>query len=341
MKRYRIIMVDEDISYLSKIELMLLREYGEEIDLELITDAEYLEHLFQTPQQIDFFIVHEDFWKEEFRKQSIRHIFFLTETEGGNYSIQGITNIYKYSSVQNVVHAINIVLKHLMQGRENKLEKKVVLVYSPQGGSGKTTIALGAAKALFQLGNRVLYIDAESIQTPAFRENLEKWADRSLVQALSVGRFSQEILENNIEQGDVDCLRPFQYSLVGNGLRDINYLPLIHAVKMTMPYDFIIVDTSNEFNDFKAQMMASANQVIIPCLQDVQGADKIEALLHNINASDKNKYVFVCNKLRIGVENSLSETTIWQMFHHKIPFNNDMNSEGIVNGFMEIAYSLI
>ena len=341
MKRYRIIMVDEDISYLSKIELMLLREYGEEIDLELITEADYLDRLFQTPQQIDLLIIHEEYWKEEYRKQNVRHIFFLTETENGINSIPGITNIYKYSSVQNVVHTINVVLKHLVQGRENKLEKKVVLVYSPQGGSGKTTIALGAAKALFQLGNHVLYIDAESIQTPAFKENLERWADRSLIQALSVGRFSKEIFENNIEHGDVDCLMPFQYSLVGNGLKDMNYLPLIQAAKTTMPYDFIIVDTSNEFNDFKAQMMATADQVIIPCLQDEQGAAKIEALLHNINASDKNKYIFVCNKLQLGAENRLSETTVWQMFHHKIPLNNDMNADGIMNGFMEIAYSLI
>lgn len=334
-------MADEDISYLSKIELMFLREYGEEIDLELITDAEYLDRLLQTPQQIDILVVQEDFWKEDYRKQNVKHIFFLTETESRTDSVPGITNIYKYSSVQNIVHTINVVLKHLVQGRENKLEKKVVLVYSPQGGSGKTTIALGAAKALHQLGNHVLYIDAESIQIPAFQENLEKWADRSLVQALSVGRFSKENLESNIEHGDVDCLLPFQYSLVGNGIRDMNYMPLIQAVKMTMPYDFIIVDTSNEFNDFKAQMMASADQVIIPCLQDEQGAAKIEALIHNINASDKNKYVFVCNKFQIGEENRLSETTVWQMFHHKIPFNNDLNADGIVNGFMEIAYSLI
>ncbi|MBR3637302.1 MAG: AAA family ATPase [Lachnospiraceae bacterium] len=341
MKRYRILMADEDISYLSKIELMLLREYGEEIDLELITDADYLDKLFRSPQQVDILVIHEDFWKEEFRRQNIHHIFFLTESENGTNSIQGITNIYKYSSVQNVVHTINIVLKRLVQGGENKLEKKVVMVYSPQGGSGKTTIALGAAKALFQLGNHVLYVNTESIQGPAFAENVDKWADRSLIQALSVGRYSKEILENNIEHGDVDCLLPFQYSLVGNGLKDMNYLSLIQAVKNTMPYDIIIVDTSNDFNDFKAQMMSYADQVIIPCLQDEQSAYKVDALLRNINVSDKNKYIFVCNKFQIGVENRLSETTVWQMFHHRIPLQEDGKEDGIANGFMEIAYSLI
>lgn len=341
MKKYRIIMVDEDISYLSKIELMLLREYGEEINLELITDANYLENLFQTPQQIDILVIHEDFWKEEYRKQSLRNIFFLTEAENGINSLPGISNIYKYSSVQNVVRTINIVLKHLVQGTENKLEKKVVLVYSPQGGSGKTTIALGAAKALFNLGNQVLYIDTESIQTPAFAENSNKWADRLLIQELSVGRFSKEVLDQNIERGNVDCLLPFQYSLVGNGLKDMNYLALIQAVKSMMPYDFIIVDASNEFNEFKARMMAYADQVIIPCLQDEQSAVKVEGLLRNINVSDKSKYIFVCNKYRIGEENRLSETTVWQMFHHKIPWSENIQGDAVANGFMELAYNLI
>lgn len=341
MKRYRLIMVDEDISYLSKVELMLLREYSEEIDLELITDPDYLDRLFQTPQQIDILVIHEDFWKDSYRKQSLRHVFFLTETEAGNNTLPGITNIYKYSSVQNVVRTINVVLKHLVQGSENKLEKKIVMVYSPQGGSGKTTIALGAAKALTNLGNRVLYINTESIQIPAFPENLERWADRSLIQQLSSGRFSKDVLDNNIVRGEVDCMMPFQYSLVGNGLKDMNYLALIQTAKEILPYDFIIVDTASEFNDFKAQMMSVANQVIIPCLQDEQSASKIDALLRNINASDKNKYIFVCNKYRIGEENRLAETTVWQMFHHKIPMEEDVQGDIITNGFMELAYNLI
>lgn len=340
--RYRVFMADEDLSYLSKLELMLLREYGDQIELHLITDSDYLEELFRTSQKIDVLVIAENFWKEEYRKQGISRVFFLTETEEPTKIEPGVTNIYKYSSVQNVVHTINVVLRHLIKGTVDSIEKKIVMVYSPQGGCGKTTLAVGTAKALFQLGNKVLYIDAESLQTFLEKNKEDSWASRSLISALYTGRFSKEILESNIVKGDIEYLMPMQYSLLSNGIRDMNYISLIHSAKELLVYDYIIVDTSSDFNDFKAQLIAMSDQVIIPCLQDIQGAVKMEAMLRNINVSDKKKYIFVCNKFRIGEENKLVDTAIWQMINYKIPYRNQGEQSGNSDTmYMEVAYSLI
>ena len=339
---YRILIADEDLSYLSKLELMLLREYSQQIELMLVTDKYYLDEFFQSPRKIDVLIIDEGFWKDEYRRQGIPHLFFLSENETPVRSEQGVTSIYKYSSVQSVIHSINIVLKRLIRGNVGNPEKKIVMVYSPQGGSGKTTLALGTAKALFKLGNRVLYINTETIQTFNGKESETGWAHRSLISALSTGRFTEDILADNIAKGDVDYILPMQYSLLGNGLCDMNYISLVHMAKEVLPYDYIVVDTSSDFNDFKAQMIAMSDQVVIPCLQDEQGAIKMEAMLRNLNASDKNKYIFVCNKYQIGEKNCLMETPAWQMLHFKIPYRDlKTESDDGQNLFMEVAYSLI
>ncbi len=339
--RYQVYLADEDLSYLSKIELLLLREYGEQIELHLVTDNDYLSELLKTPQRIDVFVIAESFWKEEYRKQSVSRIFFLNENERPERVEPGVVNIYKYSSVQNVVHTINVALKHLIRGNIGKAEKKIIMVYSPQGGSGKTSLALGTADALFQLGNKVLYINTETLQT--FRENNIQldWANRSLITALSTGRFSKEVLESNIVGEGVNYLLPLQYSLLANGIRDMNYTSLIHSAKELLPYDYIIVDTSSEFNDFKAQMIAMSDQIIIPCLQDEQGVLKIEAMLRNMNVTDKKKYIFVCNKFRLGDQNYLTDTAIWQLIHYRVSFREERGTAEEASDYMEIAYSLI
>lgn len=342
--RYQVYMADADLSYLSKLELMLFRDYGDQIELHLITDSNYLDYLFASPQMIDILVISDSLWKEEYKKQLIPNLFFLNETETPVQTEVRAVNIYKYSSVQNVIHTIGVALKHLIKGSAGKQEKKIVLVYSPQGGCGKTTLAVGTANALYRLGNHVLYINAETIQTFLGKENDDIWGNRALISALSTGRFSKEVLEDNIVKGEVDYLRPLQYSLLANGIRDMHYTSLIHSVKELLPYDYIIVDTSSEFNDFKAQMIAMANQILIPCLQDEQGAAKMEAMLRNLNASDKRKYVFICNMYRVGEKNLLLDTPIWPMIHYKVPYrdeNTDGKAEDTNSGYMEIAYSLV
>ncbi len=338
---YRVLMADPELSYLSKLEIMLLKEYGEQINLSLVTDPAYLDELFKTPQQIDLLVIHESFWKEDYNRQGIKNVFFLQENETRARSEQGFVNIYKYSSVQNVISTINAVLRHMV-GEVRQMECKLVMVYSPQGGCGKTTLAIGAARALAQLGNSVLYIDAEGLQTFSGILDAHSWGDHGLIAELAAGRFTRETLERNVIRGEIDYLAPLQYSLLGNGLNDRHYVPLIKTLRESMKYDFIMVDTSSEFNDCKAQMIAMADQLLIPCTQDEQGAAKIEALLRNIDIGDTKKYVLVCNMFRPGAENCLVEKQIWQMISQQIPYQNDMGEiVDLRTLFMELAYSLI
>ncbi len=340
MTRFKILMADDEISYLSKLELMLLKEYGDEMEIYLVTDRDYLDELFKTPQKLDVLVINETMWKEEYRKQGIQNIFFLNENETPLSSSAGTIQIYKYSSVKNVVHTVNVAIKHLISGNLNRLEAKVILFYSPQGGSGKTTLATGTAKALSKLGNKILYIDAEMLQAfGGFFQN-EEWGNRNLINALSSNRVSRDVIEENIIKGEVHYLLPLEYSLLSNGIQDMNYYSLIQTVKSQMTYDYIIVDTSSEFNEFKARMIASANHSVITVLQDRQGAEKIEALFRNINVSDKKRYTFVCNKFDINKDNFLTDTSVWSLIQHKIPIEESPEEESAGKYYVEIAYGL-
>ena len=337
----KVLLADPELSYLSTLEIMLLRGYGEQISLSLVTDPEYLDELFQTPQQIDILVINETFWKDDYQRQGIHNVFMLRETETRGRSEQGFVNIYKYSSVQNVISNIDALLRHMV-GEKRQMDCRLIMVYSPVGGCGKTTLAIGAAKALQTLGNSVLYVDTEYLQSFGSMLHSSSWADRSLVEELAVGRFTRETLERNIIKGEIDYLAPMQYSLLGNSLQDLNYVALIKTLREAMDYDFIIVDTSSDFNKCKVDLIELAGQMLIPCTQDGGGAAKMEALLRNINVGDTKKYVLVCNMFRSDECNELVESRIWHMISHQIPYQEDIQwNEDIQNLFMELAYSLI
>ncbi len=338
---HKVLLADPELSYLSTLEIMLLREYGEQISLLLATDPVYLDELFKTPQQIDILVINETFWKDEYQRQGIENIFMLRETDTKVRSEQGFINIYRYSNVQNVISNVDALLRHMV-GEKRPAGCKLVLVYSPQGGCGKTTLAIGAAKALQALGNTVLYVDAEYLQSFGGMLNADVWADRNLIEELSAGRFTRETLDKNIIKGDIHYLAPMQYSLLGNSLQDQHYVSLLKTVREALDYDFIIVDTSGDFNKCKADLIEMAGQVIILCTQGRDSLSKMEALLRNINVSDEKKYLPVCNMFRADVKNELADSRIWHLISHKIPYSEDIkDNEDMQDLFMELAYSLI
>ena len=338
---HKVLLADPELSYLSTLEIMLLREYDDRITLMLATDPDYLDELFKTPQQIDILVINENFWKDKYQRQGIKNIFVLRETETRVRSEQGFVNIYKYSSVQNVISSVDSLLRRMV-GEKQRTDCKLIMVYSPQGGCGKTTLAIGAAKALKTLGNSVLYIDTEYLQSFGSMMHAETWADRDLIEELAVGRFTMETLEHNIINSGISYLAPMQYSLLGNSLQDLHYVALIRTLREAMNYDFIIADTSGDFNKCKVDLMEQADHMIIPCTQDAGALSKMEALLRNINVSDEKKYMLVCNMFRQGGSNDLADSRIWHMISHRIPYQEDIQeNDDIQDLFMELAYSLI
>ena len=163
MTRCKILLADLDLSYLAPLELALLREYDEQLDISLVTDAEYLREMFSRPQRLDVVVINESLWQPEFRRHDIGQILLLSEEHAESGARYEYPQIYKYTSVQNVVQRLDGVLQRYLRAGETT-ECRQITVYSPQGGSGKTTIALGLAASLAGLGSRVIYIDAEPLQ---------------------------------------------------------------------------------------------------------------------------------------------------------------------------------
>ena len=103
MARPRIIIADTDVNYILSLQLKFVEEFFEKIDLEIITDRNYFENMFESPQRAEVLIVSEDLYDLSIQKHNIGNVFLMTEkNEEEQTADLNVTRIFKYTSIKDV-----------------------------------------------------------------------------------------------------------------------------------------------------------------------------------------------------------------------------------------------
>ena len=166
MAKPRIIIADTDISYVIPLQLKVVEDFFEKVDLEIITDKEYFETLFSTPQRVDILIVSEDLYSQAMQRHNIAHTFVMNEQyEEEQTADLNVNHIFKYTSIKEIFNEIIGKSADILNiSKDGKQETQVILFYSASGGAGKTTAAMGVSASLTKNYKRVLYINASRLQ---------------------------------------------------------------------------------------------------------------------------------------------------------------------------------
>ena len=167
MAKPRIIIADTDSSYIIPLQLRFVEEFFEKIDLEIITNKDYFEMTFASPQKAEIVIVSEDLYDSSLQKHNIGKIFMMMEQyEEEQTDALNINRIFKYTSIKEIFNEIIGKSSSVLSvDLGKKKEPQIVVVYSAVGGVGKTTVALGMAACLTQNYKKVLYINASWLQS--------------------------------------------------------------------------------------------------------------------------------------------------------------------------------
>ncbi|MFR5740308.1 MAG: hypothetical protein ACLUEC_14180 [Coprococcus sp.] len=107
MRKPRIIIADTDINYILPLQFKFVQEFFEKIDLEIITDQEYFEEMFSTPQTIEILIVSEELYGVTLQKHNLKNIFMMTEQREEEQTAElNVTRIFKYTSTKEIFSEI-------------------------------------------------------------------------------------------------------------------------------------------------------------------------------------------------------------------------------------------
>ncbi len=183
-------------------------------------------------------------------------------------------------------------------------ETHIITVYSPQGGSGKTTIATNMAAALMREGTKVLLVDA-ALQFGDVTAFLNLKPQATIVELIKdVDDLDMDLVENVLVTHDsglrVLCapLRPADADLVARD-RVSNLIE-----KLRGRFDFIVVDMASPIDDLALSLFDISTRILMvvnPTLPAVKNTLAVMELLDSFEYPQE-KTIFVVNRVTPDLE---------------------------------------
>lgn len=301
MAKPRIIIADTDVNYIIPLLAKFVEEFYDEIELEAITEISYFNKVFSIPQNVDILIAAEEFYSPVLQRHHISHMYLMTEQAEEKTTELNVKNIFKYNNVTAIYNEIIGSSKHIFEesGVTGK-DTQVVVVSSANGGAGKTTVAMGISGVLAQNHQRVLYIDAERLQT--FQHLLADKTPISTTETYAKLMSPTDSIYADIKMAirkeKFSYLPPFKTSLMSLGVPYAIYEKIIDSAKKSKEYDYIVVDTDSTFDEGKASLLYMANKVLVVANQTRASVSATNIWLSNINGVNSEKYLLICNALQ-------------------------------------------
>lgn len=313
MELYNICVITQDQSYIDILERKLISELENFALIHIITDMEYLEEFLQEYQKIDVLIVAEEIYGESFKKHDIKNIIYITNSREKQKSLDSLGQdvyVYKYQGINEIYAYIDHVISNRLGIQADiKEETKIIGIYSPVGGIGKTTTAVRIANTLAKENKKVLYMNVESVQTYAQLFQATEVLEEGVVGFIKRrDKQLNEVIPKLIRSNrKFDYVLPLRQSLPMYGLTFEDYSYFIKCCKDNLLYDYIVLDMSTELNLITSGVMELSDKVVILIGQDKASMYKINYLMTQIDCSQSSHFKLWCNKFDSKKHNYIDE----------------------------------
>ncbi len=301
MSRPLIVIADREEEYVLVLEKRIISEINKEMDLEIITDPEYCMSFFSLPKTAEIVLISEELYDEaELRKHNISHLFVLTENPG-DLDIQGAETVNRYASDLEIFNQIVRQSRDILfETSGGEKETRVISFFAAGGGTGKTSLSLGLAKALSDRYHRVLYINAESIQSFGYyMANSEDYFPEEGYRVLrdnSGGLYAG--IKAYLRSNGFSYLPPMMSSLDSRNLSSDVFVDIINQAKATNEYDYIIVDVESGYSEERLRLLEISTNTVLVVNPDEMSATKMLFLENNASIVDRDRYICVCNRCK-------------------------------------------
>lgn len=295
--KLNMLVVCQDENYLKSIEYRLAEALSDKVELSFITNEECLKVYNEQPKNIDILMIEEKLYKEVMSRQNCRNVYLLVEDENvaerqekaGNKNI-----IYKYSSIRVIIDKID---NRLLQKKQNSghMSTKVISVYSPAGGCGKTTVSLGLANQLGVKGYKVLYVSTEVLQDyQTILGEKEHMPEQAGYQCgMQTEKAADEMLQY-VKKTEFEYFPAWKRMLPAYGIKTEHLLQIVEYIRNKNIYDYIIVELSCEIQEEKLNFLYQSDRVVLVTKQDKETVEKLKRFMENI-VERKGMGVIVCN----------------------------------------------
>lgn len=351
MSKPLVVIADPDEQYAAMLEREFLEKLGDGTQMEVITELEYLSEFLSAPHDVEAMLIVDAWIDDRLDMHAISHLFALVEEEEEDAFLTCslfVDRTYNFTSPELIFNKVVSSSPRLCSQGDDGSDAKVLLFFSPVGGAGTTTAALAVASCLRQTYKRVLFVDAEYVQSFGCFLRNGKIASNSM--GMEMARASGDPYSNvkpHLCTEGFDYLPPLRGGLAAFCVEFSFFADFIELAAKSGDYDYVVVDTDGVFNEEKAKLIGLADRVVMTVTQDRRALFKTSKLVDNLENVTEDRYCFVCNKYRSEAENAFSNemgggavTLDGYVEADEAVGDLDAQSLAGVAGFKRLAYSL-
>ncbi len=308
--RLKMVVADGDKSYLEALEEYLISNYQHRFQLSFFSRTEYLEDMLSKENKaLDILLISSEMFSKDLKIQQVKKVFILSNGKL-DLDIDSVTIINKYQSCDALVTALMDVVSDGQLNNDNKFSKsngKLITIYSPIGGSGKTTVAVATATLLAQMGRQVFYLNLEGISTmELYFRNESQYNLSNLYYFIKNRRknisLKLEVMQTKDPLTEVAYLASGENPLEGEEINETDIEYMLTEFKESGLYDYIIIDLPSNLDTKTIQVMNQSHYVMMlinPNLVSTVKAQQFFSVIDKLPHSQENnldKFIMVMNR---------------------------------------------
>lgn len=260
LKRRLLVIYDLDLEYGNRLLSHLIHKENFLFDIKLVTNYKSLEDI---QGEISLLLLDEALAGLELG-QKVKQVLYLSEHEtDGNY-------LNRYQSVDKLIEHILDVTYIVEEEKKSISKTRVIGVYSPVGGCGKTTISREIASIMAKSGGRAYYFDFGLVPLKEGSRNADFLY--SLHEQVHISE--EEWREYFVVEEEVYCMQGslYQTELWNLDQKDIRFL--LQELKARTENCLYIFDIGF-LNQTMLTLLEECDIWVIPCLYERKSDERI------------------------------------------------------------------
>ncbi len=309
-RKANLVIIDTGRQFLGQIEETVFRVYADQNYVQLITDPGYVNAYFSEPQTIDLLIASESDYGAFMQEHEIRHTVLVKAGETGD-------GLEEETPEDGIVRIPADHLEELTEMMEAFLsedepessadsaasgemhETKLIGVYSPIGGSGKSLVSVALARKFRKLDQKVLLIGCDAMQSLSVYFSNTRYAGEDLAEKLkNPDDDTYWTILQNIGQEDVSYMLPFKRSFASVGIGGEEIKVLVNTLVSKQDFDVIILDLGSVLTPGLSEYLNDLDAMVLITESNEIANRKIQMLLRDPELLPKCTCIIVANEYR-------------------------------------------
>lgn len=181
----------------------------------------------------------------------------------------------------------------------SRMSTKLIGVYSPAGGAGKTTIALAIACKIKALGNSVLFVNTEPLESSSVINPHNEDSIAMLVEDVHNENVNFRVKLTALSKhgiDDVEYLEGFARLVDYDAVTGEEIAGVLNRIKRESDFGYVVIDMASGLDSVNKAVFELADQIVLVEKPGELPQQKLALFMQQVFVQDlKNKLLGICN----------------------------------------------